>query len=208
MNSNMKTNFWGKSLEVKPLGLQHVRLVLGQNPDGTKITEHYTIERVNSTVNNLIFGEMYVEHVGTMTVRNVTNGNVCLVEFKKRGWTGKGAYEIEGHAYESGNTKDKKARLFGKWIESMSINYQDREEVIWVANPLPPESPSMYYFTYFTLQLNFMPPSLKNNLPPTDSRFRPDQRALENGDLVKAAEEKVRLEEKQRKMRKDRESRG
>jgi hypothetical protein len=159
-------------------------------------------------VNNLIFGEMYVEHVGTMTVRNVTNGNVCLVEFKKRGWTGKGAFEIEGYAYESMNSKDKKAKLYGKWIESMSINYQDREEVIWVANPLPPESPSMYFFTYFTLKLNFLPPSLKKHLPPTDSRFRPDQRALENGDLVKAAEEKVRLEEKQRKMRKDREMRG
>ncbi len=100
---------------------------------------------------------MYVEHVGTMIIRNVSNGNVCMVDFKKRGWTGKGAYEVEGFAYDSINNSNKKARLYGKWIESLSINYQDRDELIWSANPLPPESPSMYYFTYFTLQLNFLP---------------------------------------------------
>ena len=77
-----------------------------------------------------------------------------------------------------------------------------------MANPLPPQTDSMYYFTYFTLQLNFFPPHLQAILPPTDSRRRPDQRALENGDLVKASDEKARLEDKQRKMRKDRESEG
>lgn len=66
----------------------------------------------------------------------------------------------------------------------------------------------MYNFTNFTLQLNHLPQSLKNKLPPTDSRFRPDQRALENGDLVKAAEEKARLEDKQRAMRKLKEQQG
>jgi hypothetical protein len=54
----------------------------------------------------------------------------------------------------------------------------------------------MYNFTFFTLQLNFLPPGLKEKLPPSDSRLRPDQRALEEGDLVKAAAEKARLEEK------------
>ncbi|CAI7789539.1 unnamed protein product, partial [Closterium sp. NIES-54] len=38
-------------------------------------------------------------------------------------------------------------------------------------------------------------------LPPTDSRFRPDQRALEEGDEAWANEEKRRLEGKQRKAR-------
>jgi len=38
-------------------------------------------------------------------------------------------------------------------------------------------------------------------LPPTDSRFRPDQRALENGNYEVASNEKHRLEEKQRAVR-------
>jgi len=54
----------------------------------------------------------------------------------------------------------------------------------------------MYNFTYFTLQLNYLPPGLKERLPPSDSRLRPDQRALEEGDLIKAASEKARLEDK------------
>jgi oxysterol-binding protein-related protein 1/2 len=64
--------------------------------DGTKKSEHYIIERVNSSVNNLIFGEMYVEHHGTMIVKNLNNGDQCAVEFKKRGWSGKGMHEVEG----------------------------------------------------------------------------------------------------------------
>ena len=62
MNTNMKTTFWGKSLEVKPLGLQHIHL--------KSTDEHFTIERPTSTVQNLIFGEMYVEHIGMMKVVN------------------------------------------------------------------------------------------------------------------------------------------
>jgi hypothetical protein len=134
MNSNMKTNFWGKSLEVKPLGLQHVRLHLGAT------TEHYTIERVSSSVNNLIFGEMYVEHTGTMTIRNLARNETCLVEFKKRGWSGKGACEVDGYVIADSNPKEKRGRIFGKWTESLSIQMpgQTSEELIWKANPMPP----------------------------------------------------------------------
>lgn len=39
---------------------------------------------------------------------------------------------------------------------------------------------------------------MKSVIPPTDTRWRPDQRALENGDMNLAAFEKNRLEEKQR----------
>ena len=95
---------------------------------------------------------MYVEHTGTMTVKNYQTGDVCLVEFKKRGWSGKGAYEVEGYAFNQAFPKDKKARIWGKWIENLTVKVgNDAEEVIWVAHPLPPQSDSMYHFTYFTL---------------------------------------------------------
>lgn len=41
---------------------------------------------------------------------------------------------------------------------------------------------------------------------PTDSRYRPDQRLLENGDVDEASSQKFRLEEKQRSARRARES--
>lgn len=107
----MKTNFWGKSMDIKPIGLQHVRL---------KATgEHFIIERPTSSVNNLIFGEMYVEHHGIMTVKNLTNGDVCEIDFKKRGWTGKNANEVEGYGLLKG--KEKKYKIWGKWTDSLMI---------------------------------------------------------------------------------------
>jgi hypothetical protein len=42
---------------------------------------------------------------------------------------------------------------------------------------------------------------------PTDSRFRPDIRLMEEGQIERAAQEKTRLEEKQRDARKARRNR-
>ncbi|GJP40877.1 hypothetical protein CLOM_g543 [Closterium sp. NIES-68] len=58
-----------------------------------------------------------------------------------------------------------------------------------------------YGFTPFCITLNEITPDIAPFLPPTDSRFRPDQRALEEGDEARANEEKRRLEGKQRKAR-------
>lgn len=63
----------------------------------------------------------------------------------------------------------------------------------------------MYGYTNFMVNLNYLPKKLAKVLAPTDSRWRPDQRALENGDLKLAASEKNRLEEKQRAVRRYRE---
>lgn len=42
-----------------------------------------------------------------------------------------------------------------------------------------PEDFEMYYgFTRFAIELNEMTPELEKLLPPTDTRFRPDQRYL------------------------------
>lgn len=48
----------------------------------------------------------------------------------------------------------------------------------------------------------------ENMLPPTDTRFRPDQRALEEGDLNAAEQQKLHLESAQRDRRKRREERN
>ena len=60
----------------------------------------------------------------------------------------------------------------------------------------------MYGMSHYSLQLNYLPNHLVPFLPPTDTRFRPDQRALEIGDFKLASAEKHRLEEKQRAVRK------
>lgn len=59
----------------------------------------------------------------------------------------------------------------------------------------------MYYFSSLALTLN----EAEEGVAPTDSRRRPDQRLMEEGQWDEANAEKQRLEEKQRFARRERE---
>ncbi|KAG6527251.1 hypothetical protein ZIOFF_009346 [Zingiber officinale] len=64
-----------------------------------------------------------------------------------------------------------------------------------------------YNLTRFAITVNELTLGLKQEkLPPTDSRLRPDQRCLENGEYEMANAEKLRLEQRQRQARKMQES--
>lgn len=71
-----------------------------------------------------------------------------------------------------------------------------------------PEVEWYYYFPKFTLQTNHLNQDLLMKIPATDSRLRPDQRALEIGNFDLATTEKLRLEEKQRAKRRLNENMG
>ncbi|XP_067330592.1 oxysterol-binding protein-related protein 1-like isoform X2 [Channa argus] len=77
-------------------------------------------------------------------------------------------------------------------------------ELIWKITPQPDNSSKFYAFSAFAMQLNELDKSMEGVVPPTDSRLRPDIRAMENGDIDLASAEKQRLEEKQRIARKNR----
>jgi hypothetical protein len=73
---------------------------------------------------------------------------------------------------------------------------------LWPFKGAIPEDSSLYYgFTRFAIELNELTDDLKEVLAPTDTRFRPDQRHLEEGRIDKAEVEKQRIEESQRKRR-------
>ena len=59
-----------------------------------------------------------------------------------------------------------------------------------------------YNFTTFAVQLN----EKEDGVSPTDARLRPDQRLMEEGLWDEANKVKVQLEEKQRAVRRKRES--
>ncbi|KAL5077039.1 hypothetical protein RYX36_016023, partial [Vicia faba] len=54
----------------------------------------------------------------------------------------------------------------------------------------PSQNLTRYNLTSFSITLNELTPGLKEKLPPMDSRLRPDQRNLENGEYEKANMEK------------------
>ncbi|CAG6021172.1 unnamed protein product [Menidia menidia] len=76
--------------------------------------------------------------------------------------------------------------------------------LLWRIDSRPAHSAKMYNFTNFAMSLNELDPGMEAMLPHTDCRFRPDIRAMENGDMDEASREKERLEVKQRTARKDR----
>ncbi|KAL7069391.1 putative oxysterol-binding protein [Cryptosporidium serpentis] len=78
-------------------------------------------------------------------------------------------------------------------------------KTVWKCNPQPNggKNSANYYFTYMALELNEITPDYDPNcganIPRTDSRFRPDQRLYENGDIDGAQLIKAKLEDEQRK---------
>ncbi|XP_070766535.1 oxysterol-binding protein-related protein 2b [Enoplosus armatus] len=76
--------------------------------------------------------------------------------------------------------------------------------LLWRIDSRPAHSATMYNFTNFAMSLNELEPGMEASLAPTDCRFRPDIRAMENGNMDEASKEKERLEEKQRAARKGR----
>ncbi|KAF9432986.1 hypothetical protein BGZ76_010030 [Entomortierella beljakovae] len=71
---------------------------------------------------------------------------------------------------------------------------------LWKRDPVP--TPTPFNLTPFAMTLNDLNDELRGHLCPTDSRLRPDQRAMENAEFDIANTEKQRLEEKQRAKRK------
>jgi hypothetical protein len=96
--------------------------------------------------------------------------------------------------------------LIGKWTEG--LHRTDTDEVVWTVGSLVPDAPRVYGFTTFAAALNEVTDIERGRLPPTDSRLRPDQQALEGGEIDRAEALKARLEERQRSRRKVLEGHG
>ncbi|XP_012820768.1 oxysterol-binding protein-related protein 1 isoform X6 [Xenopus tropicalis] len=88
--------------------------------------------------------------------------------------------------------------------DSESVQVIPGSTQLWRIAPRPPNSAQMYNFTNFALALNEFDKDMEGTIPKTDCRLRPDIRAMENGEIDSASEEKKRLEEKQRAARKSR----
>ncbi|XP_036897176.1 oxysterol-binding protein-related protein 3 isoform X4 [Sturnira hondurensis] len=187
-----KNKFWGKSLEIVPVGTTHVTLpVFG---------DHFEWNKVTSCIHNILSGQRWIEHYGEIVIKNRNDDSChCKVNFTKAKYWSTNACEIEGTVFDrSGKAVH---RLFGKWHESIYCGGASSSACVWRANPMPKGYEQYYGFTQFALALNELDPSLKTFLPPTDTRFRPDQRFLEEGKVEEAEIQKQRIEQLQRERR-------
>uniref|UniRef100_A0A672Y6C0 Oxysterol-binding protein n=1 Tax=Sphaeramia orbicularis TaxID=375764 RepID=A0A672Y6C0_9TELE len=193
-----KNKFWGKSMEIVPMGTTHLTLpCLHFSVFG----DHYEWNKVTSCIHNILSGQRWIEHYGEMAIKNLSSdGCQCKVTFvKAKSWSST-VNEIEGVITDS---RGKVVHsIFGKWNEAVFQGDPPSATCIWRANPMPLDQEQYYGFTQFAVELNEMDDTLRSLLPPTDTRFRPDQRLLEEGNIDGAEEQKQRIEQLQRERRK------
>ena len=165
--------------------------------------EHYTWRKVTTSINNIIVGKIWLDHFGTMMVKCHSTGVECSIEFHQTGWRSSQARRL------SGVVKDPKGEvvyeLSGYWhthLDTRNVNTDQLTRLFQRHSQAIPNAAKLYHFSPFSLTLNQLDDHLAKHLCPTDSRFRPDQRAMENGEFSLAGSEKVRLEEQQRSARK------
>ncbi|KAG9238092.1 Oxysterol-binding protein-domain-containing protein [Amylocarpus encephaloides] len=196
-------NFWGKSAELITEG--RVRIIL-RLPDGKE--ERYSWNTATVFLRNVVMGEKYVEPVGTMVVTNETTGAKASVEFKQKGMFGGRSEDVQVDSFGIDGAPTG-ISLTGTWTTSLKMLESGKGGgEIWHVGELVDNAAQRYGLTTFAAGLNEITELEKGRLPPTDGRLRPDQRALEVGDLDTAEALKARLEEAQRVRRREVEQKG
>ncbi|KAF9089488.1 hypothetical protein BGX23_006643 [Mortierella sp. AD031] len=199
MDSRAKTKFWGKSMEIMPNGTIHIYF--------TKTNDHFTIMKPTTWMRNLMAGTKYLEHTGDMKIVNHTTKETCVLTFKESSFFSGTKHELVGHVMAANGAK--KRTLQGRWSESLMEEVAPNKlERLWKCHTPPPNHERYYGFTAFTIQLNELTKGLEKKLPRTDTRFRPDQALFEQGRVEEADREKLKVEQRQRELRKQMESRG
>ncbi|XP_059316355.1 oxysterol-binding protein-related protein 1D [Lycium ferocissimum] len=200
-DSNLKGKFWGRSIQLDPVGVLTLQFEDGETFQWSKVT---------TSIYNIIIGKIYCDHYGAMRIKG-SGKYSCKLKFKEQSIIDRNPHQVHGFVQDN-KTGEKVAMLLGKWDEAMYYvlgdpttkpkGYDPMTEAIllWERDKSTPKT--RYNLTPFAISLNELTPGLREKLPPTDSRLRPDQRHLENGEYELANAEKLRLEQLQRQARK------
>ncbi|XP_075631273.1 oxysterol-binding protein-related protein 7 isoform X3 [Balearica regulorum gibbericeps] len=186
-----KNKFWGKSLEIVPVGTVNIQL--------PRTGDHFEWNKVTTCIHNVLSGPRWIEHYGEVLIRNTRDASYhCKLTFCKARYWGAGANEVQGAVLSRTGTVVE--RLAGKWHEGLHRGPAPGQ-CVWRANPMPRDHERNYGFTQFALELNELTPELRRVLPSTDTRLRPDQRYLEEGNVPAAETQKRQIEQLQRDRR-------
>ncbi|TWW80842.1 Oxysterol-binding protein-related protein 6 [Takifugu flavidus] len=191
-----KNKFWGKSMEILPIGTVNLTI--------PRFGDHYEWNKVTTCVHNILSGRRWIEHYGEITIRNMkSSACLCKLTFIKGNYWSSNVNEVQGFVMDQEGKVIH--RLFGKWHEGLYCGVPPSAKCVWRPGSMPTDYELYYGFTRFAIELNELCPELKDVLPRTDTRFRPDQRYLEEGNLEMASSEKQRIEDLQRTRRRWRE---
>ncbi|KAM7386175.1 hypothetical protein PAMA_009016 [Pampus argenteus] len=191
-----KHKFWGKSVEIVSSGPVNVTL--------PKYGDHYEWNKVVTCIHNVLSQQRWLEHYGEVVIRN-TESDICTCKItfvKSRYWSSDNSKnEVQGVVLDRAG--EVVHRFGGLWHEGIVCDTLSTPKCIWKPNMQPDDYHQFYGFSRYARELNELTPELKAALPPTDTRFRPDQRLLEEGKVAEADKKKDEVEEKQRERRKE-----
>nr|XP_020464008.1 oxysterol-binding protein-related protein 7-like isoform X2 [Monopterus albus] len=196
-----KNKFWGKSVEIISSGLVNITL--------PNYGDHYEWNKAVTCIHNVLSQQRFLEHYGEVVIRN-TKSDVCTCKItfvKSRYWNSdSNKNEVQGAVLDQAG--EVVHRFGGSWHEGIFCDTLPTPKCIWKPNVQPDDHFQFYGFSRYARELNELTPDLKAVLPPTDTRFRPDQRLLEEGKVAEADKMKDKVEEKQRERRKEMAKRG
>ncbi|GLI63141.1 hypothetical protein VaNZ11_006049 [Volvox africanus] len=205
-----KTKFWGKTIDCILAG--HMSLKL------KAFGEEYRFNLGTLVINDIILGRFWIDLSCDMKIRNQQTGDTArlvikpcrgYLHLKERGKCEGVVCDAEGREVWRISGSSMGTLFAALTPEAAAARGQDSEpQLIWSKEPELPNPMEQYCMTRFALGLNDPADPVVPHLPPTDARFRPDMRALELGEWNRATSEKLRLEEKQRAVRRMRKEAG
>lgn len=139
-DADVRSKFWGRSIELTPAGLLTLRF------DGG---EEFTWKKVVTSISGLILGRLHVDHGGVMRVASASSGLTAVLRFKEPGLFSSSsssrsskisdgvlddfqarhavvsnqAHEVRGHVEDSTNGRLASPLIVGSWSESLSAVY-------------------------------------------------------------------------------------
>ncbi|XP_059158300.1 oxysterol-binding protein-related protein 1-like isoform X3 [Physella acuta] len=229
-----KLKFWGKTVEINPKGIislelykyketytwQNVNCCIHNVIVGSLWVEHYGTMEIACNTSSIKAVLNFKQSGWFAKDLHHVEGYIFNGKKKERALYGSwvlGMYSSPADVYDKfindteavANYRAKHEKKDAQKMTLLTYNYQlQNQKTIWLVNPRPPHSSDYYHFSLFAMTLNELLPGMKQALPPTDSRFRPDIRSMEEGKIDQSAEEKNRVEEKQREARKERKKRS
>jgi len=198
-STSPSTKFLGNSLDLTTHGQSYVYF--------PKTKDHFYYTNPCTRVHNIILGSMWLEHFGHVSIKNLKNGETCVINFKKSGMFQGTQYKVEGYVYDSKGTQCVKLEgtwdqyVDGTWLVDTAGVKKGQTKRLWkilddnfLGEP--------YHFTHFAGSLNECED--EDLVPATDSRRRLDRLFLERGDIDNATHWKRVMEDRQRQDKKKR----
>lgn len=168
--------------------------------------EHYAYNKPTVYLKGLIMGSPHYDFSGIVNIENVNDKSVkAFIDFFEEGRKSKPLGYFEGKIMENNKVVN---LIKGNWNSNLIFTDKDGKEPVEIwkivddAYHKNTDLINNYLIPSFSCNLNYLPTAeeanLKNVLPYSDSRFRPDQRLYETRQMELAEKEKNRIEQKQR----------